>query len=261
LLPLAGATLIVLGPVMGFRTGWRRLAAGAPQLRVVTFNVEGGDNPRIAEIPSTLVALGADIMLFQECPEAMVAAGQALGEPWVARRDRSLCLISRYPVDTTRSIGEIETRTAGSTGLVTLYQLRTPSGPLRVGHLHLETPRSGIEVWRGQGETRRLVRNTLLRRGGSARASGWLRDEQADLVGGDFNMPVESWIYRTDWSRCRNGFSRAGTGFGFTRILVRFSARIDHVLACSGWSPVRAFVGPDLGSDHRPMVVDLRRAG
>jgi len=72
-------------------------------------------------------------------------------------------------------------------------------------------------------------------------------------------MPVESAIYRSYWSDCANSYSEVGHGFGFTRVLKWFSVRIDHVLACGGWRPVKAIVGPDLGSDHLPLIVDLRR--
>jgi endonuclease/exonuclease/phosphatase (EEP) superfamily protein YafD len=33
------------------------------------------------------------------------------------------------------------------------------------------------------------------------------------------------------------------------------------VLTAGGWHAERAVVGPDLGSDHRPLVVRLWRAG
>jgi len=32
---------------------------------------------------------------------------------------------------------------------------------------------------------------------------------------------------------------------------------LDHVLVSTGWTRVASAVGPDLGSDHRPVVVDL----
>src|SRR5215203_2865955 len=55
LVPLAVGGLVVLGPVMGFRTGWRRLlpAPAGQQVRVVSFNAGGG---RIAAqlLPSVL---------------------------------------------------------------------------------------------------------------------------------------------------------------------------------------------------------------
>jgi len=72
-------------------------------------------------------------------------------------------------------------------------------------------------------------------------------------------LPVESTIYRANWGSCRNAFSSVGHGFGWTRVLPHFSLRIDHVLSCGGWRPLHAMVGPDLGSDHLPLIVDLAR--
>jgi endonuclease/exonuclease/phosphatase family metal-dependent hydrolase len=160
-------------------------------------------------------------------------------------------------VDSVLSAETVETRSGGMTGMALLYMLRTSGGILRLGNVHLETPRKGLEPLRGEGEVGSLVRNIMLRDVGSRRVSRWLTGQRADLVAGDFNLTVESAIYRRYWSDCPDAFSRVGRGFGWTRVLLRFAARIDHVLACGGWKPVSARVGPDLGSDHLPLVVDL----
>ena len=52
-----------------------------------------------------------------------------------------------------------------------------------------------------------------------------------------------------------------GLGFGATKRTRWFGVRIDHVLAGPGWTTERAWIGPDLGSDHLPMVADLRWSG
>ncbi|HBO45279.1 MAG TPA: hypothetical protein DD670_15390 [Planctomycetaceae bacterium] len=39
----------------------------------------------------------------------------------------------------------------------------------------------------------------------------------------------------------------------------QFGARIDHILMRSDWWPRRCWVGPDMGSDHLPVVADLIR--
>ena len=60
LVPLAVGALIVLGPVMGFRTGWRRLLPqpeGTP-IRVVTFNA--GSGGYVAQMVPTLLACSCD---------------------------------------------------------------------------------------------------------------------------------------------------------------------------------------------------------
>jgi len=253
------ASLVVLGPFMGFRTGWRAWLRGAaePELTLATFNVEGNANPRTDEIPGVLESLGADLMLFQECTARLAEAAARL-EAWAVWRVRGLCMASRYPIDSSAVMEEFEV-SAGSIGNVAFHVVRHPAGPLRVGLLHLETPRSGLAGLRYRGELSQLRRNLIMREGGSSRASRWLDGLGAEIFAGDFNMPVESRIYRRYWGDCANAFSRTGRGFGYTRVLLRFSVRIDHVLTCRGWEAVRTWVGPDLGSDHLPVIAELRR--
>lgn len=75
------------------------------------------------------------------------------------------------------------------------------------------------------------------------------------LMAGDFNM--------TPWARGMSaveGLLRRASGlsgswpnaFGWLSVLP-----IDHVLASSGWRLVDADLGPDLGTDHRPVIVRL----
>jgi endonuclease/exonuclease/phosphatase (EEP) superfamily protein YafD len=37
--------------------------------------------------------------------------------------------------------------------------------------------------------------------------------------------------------------------------------RIDHILLGPGWTSDRAFIGPHLNGDHRPLVADLTWSG
>ena len=81
------------------------------------------------------------------------------------------------------------------------------------------------------------------------------------IVVGDFNTPPDSAIYRSFWSEYGNAFTRAGIGFGYTEWpevrKVPFGIRIDHVLMTPTWRPRRCWVGPDVGSDHLPVIADL----
>jgi endonuclease/exonuclease/phosphatase (EEP) superfamily protein YafD len=84
---------------------------------------------------------------------------------------------------------------------------------------------------------------------------------EAVVVAGDFNMPTDSAIYRACWSSLSNAFSKAGLGFGYTEWPTvagwRFGIRIDHILTGPGWRPQRCWVGPDVGSDHLPLLADI----
>jgi endonuclease/exonuclease/phosphatase (EEP) superfamily protein YafD len=78
---------------------------------------------------------------------------------------------------------------------------------------------------------------------------------------GDFNLPVESAIYRANWAGFTNAFSQQGLGFGYTKHTRWHGIRIDHVLARSGWDIERAWVGPSAGGDHLPVIVELHLLG
>jgi endonuclease/exonuclease/phosphatase (EEP) superfamily protein YafD len=267
LLPLLAAALVMLFPVMGLRTGWRSWAGGEPApgtLRVVSLNAAG--EPWAAErLIARVEEWRPQVAAVQECTDPVAEAfGRLRG--WTLRRDGQLCLLSRFPLrgaevmdrsrfDLVRDAG------IGGTSAAVRYTLDTPGGPVQLVNLHLETPRKGLEgVLRGSGD--RVESNAISREIESRVTSRWAAQGQLPLlVAGDFNLPVESRIYRESWGGFTNAFSRAGRGFGFTRFNGWIRVRIDHVLAGPGWRVDRAFVGPDVGSDHRPVVVDLVQTG
>ncbi len=75
------------------------------------------------------------------------------------------------------------------------------------------------------------------------------------LMAGDLNTtPWARGLFAVDGSMRRaNGTAPSWpNAFGWLSVLP-----LDHVLASSGWQVVGAGIGPDLGSDHRPVVVRL----
>ena len=252
---------ITLGPAMGYRIGWRSwFRAGPGELRVITYNIDRDRTSSAVQIPRELERLAPDVMVFQEC-SATVAEGQYWPEGWNVRNDGTICLGQQVP----RDPGDGPTRR---------YPLASSAGPAWCGSIGSRPPAvpstSPRCIWKLPAKGSRGFATEVTSREwtparwcatsaptGSAtgsRARAPMRSSR-----GDFNMPVESVIYRRYWDDCDNVFSEVGHGFGYTRVLKRFSVRIDHVLTCGGWSAVRAFVGPDLGSDHLPLVVDLKR--
>lgn len=265
LAPLLAAAGVMLFPVMGLRTGWRSWAGGEPApgtLRVVSLNAAG--EPWAAE---RLIARVAEwrpqVVAVQECTDAVAEAfGRVHG--WALRRDEQLCVLSRFPVRSAEVMDRsrfdlVRDAGIGGTSAAVRYTLETPGGPVQLVNLHLETPRKGLEgVLRGSGG--RVESNAISRDIESRVVSRWAAQGQLPVVvAGDFNLPVESRIYRESWGGFTNAFSRAGRGFGFTRFNGWIRVRIDHVLAGPGWRVDRAWVGPDVGSDHRPVVADLVR--
>jgi len=144
-----------------------------------------------------------------------------------------------------------------------------PEGSFNLVDVHLRTPRSALlkvldrHTIISVKRSRDLTDLIEYRRQESEATSHWIDDldDRPLIVAGDFNMPVDSWIYRKYWSTYGNAFSTAGFGFGHTKLspLGSFSygARIDHILTARESKTVDCFVGPDVGSDHLPVVADL----
>jgi vancomycin resistance protein VanJ len=273
LLPLALGALIVLGPVMGFRTGWRRLLpqpAGTP-VRVVSFNADGGDF--VAQmIPTLLADWKPQVVAFQECGE-MLSTVVGLVPTWMPGWHqfvgKDLCLLSRYPIREAsvmdRSqldrVKQSEVKEFGGAGYVVRFVLETPRGRIRVANLHLETPRKGLEGLM-ERDFRRLDMNTEIREIEANLARAWVSEGTGPLlVLGDFNTPVESRIFQRHWGDLADAFSTAGTGFGMTKYNGWIRARIDHVLSSPEWHVDGVTIGKNERSDHRPLIVDLTLRG
>ena len=265
LLPLALAALVVVGPIMGFRAGWRRLLPPpeGSSVRVISFNAGGG--AVLAQLlPSFLSRWQPHVVALQECRDALATAVR-LSTGWHQYVGRDLCLLSRFPIrdssvmdrSALERVKQSEEKEIGGAGYVVRFVLDGPRGPIRVGNLHLETPRKGFEGLM-ELDLRRLRMNTEIRDIESHLARQWVEHGAGPLlVLGDFNTPVESRIFRRHWGHLTNAFSVAGTGLGITKYNGWIRVRIDHVLASDHWHVARVQHGNETYSDHRPLVVDL----
>jgi len=234
-------------------------------LRVMSFNVAGGR--QFAQLLGPLLdEWQADIVAFQECGGDLVDAVRRLPR-WYHHDDNQLCLVSRYPILEgkplqRRNLDVVEESGLGGSSRVVRYAIDAPWRTIFVSNLHLETPRKGLEGM-DQADLGRLAANAQLREVESRLARAWVARAQGPaIVMGDFNMPVESPLYRESWSGYENAFSAVGRGFGMTRDNGWIKVRIDHVLADRAWwRAERAYVGTDMGSDHRPVFAELRFVG
>ena len=258
--PLLVATALVVGPWMGLCLPWRLARGNGPppllKLRVMTCNVEVG---KAVGLPALVESLSPEVVLMQEAPGADDATLRRLAGPgWHVRTERGLAIASRFPIVAfeRRPIAEPD----GAGGQVGRFRLETPVGLLDVYCVHLETPREGLEaVIRGRRSGIPELRANIAQRWREADAAGRFVAESAGpfVVAGDFNMPADSPIYRRHLSSLMNAFSESGFGFGHSKFTRWFGIRIDHILAGPGWRSRRCRVGPDVGSDHRPVVADL----
>lgn len=295
LVPLAVASAVVLWPVMGFRASMATFGRSMPPtplpgtLRVLTYNTFGGS--LVADRLDDVMSLHPDVITLQECGERLFAALARVPTLHVMRY-RSLCTASRWPIVAQDSLPRSDptmSSAAGNRGaaLAMRYEIATPYGPLRIVNVHLETARYGLQGFTpGDGlvpdnlqqlrrataavvepnpsATEALAINTEIRANESRRASAWARtgsggSSAPTIVAGDFNLPVESTIFRTQWSAFTDAFESKGTGFGFSKHEgALLHIRIDHVLTnATGPQPRGVWIGPDFGSDHRPVIADM----
>jgi endonuclease/exonuclease/phosphatase (EEP) superfamily protein YafD len=226
----------------------------------MSFNTEGGRG--VSWTPTgVLDALEVDIAALQECG-ADVADRVRTMAGWHVDARGGACLFSRFPIVAVTQMDREAFLAAGGAGLVVTYVLAVGDREVRLTNLHLETPRAGLEAIRSG----RIDEGAPLLEGKSALrtfehrfARRWVDSLPGPrLVVGDFNSPPESPMFREYWGDWQNAFSLTGRGLGGTRLNGWIRARIDHILADDHWTVVRSWLGPNLGSDHAPILADLR---
>ncbi len=264
LVPLLVASIVTIGPIMGFRFGWRNWFTNhsdGQSLRVMTYNVAMGYRLDTSLL-GMLIDNEPDVLAIQECAGGLADQVEQLdGSGWYSHHERFLCLVSKYPIVAHERMDLRNLETAGADVVVARYTIETPGHLFGIASLHLDSP----TAWLGQvvgGEVvdgvETVLSKSMIREIESRHVRNWVDSIQTPfLVVGDFNLPIESTIYRNSWGDLKNAFSHAGFGFGSTRFAGFLRVRIDHILMSPEWKVERARVGNDYGSDHRPMIADL----
>lgn len=237
-------------------------------VRVMSWNT-AGDATSAETVAQTAVAMRADIVSLPETTietgAAVAVAMRELGQPmwayhteygldgWAA--DSTTLLISPglgdYAVIPSSQDGSSNTSTVPS---VVAMPTKDGSGPTIVA-AHAVAPRqAAMTDWRHD-----------LR---------WLADQCASddvIMAGDFNATIDHMAgLGTDGGtlgRCSDAAAATGSGAVGTwptSLPAPAGAPVDHVLATPAWKATGSVVLSSLdssGSDHRPLVVQLERAG
>jgi endonuclease/exonuclease/phosphatase family metal-dependent hydrolase len=224
-------------------------------LTIVSFNAEGQHDVRA--FAKFLRETNADLVALQEWGEEV---GPDALPGFTIQCAGDICLATRFPM-TPRIVLNRRAR-RGQLAMAVTTSVSTPTGRVAFVSVHLETVRKGVEPVLDRGATGldRMRRNAQARDLESQIAAEWIaRANEPAIIAGDFNLTTDSAIYRSHWSRWPNAFDSAGRGFGYSKFTSWWGARIDHVLFDRNWVAVSAGTGPNLGSDHRPVVAVLER--
>ncbi|WP_328995732.1 endonuclease/exonuclease/phosphatase family protein [Kribbella sp. NBC_01245] len=217
---------------------------GDHNVTVLTHNVDAA-NTDPAGTARSIIAAGADIVALEEITSRdLPVYKRELGGTYkhVAQRD-TVALWSRYPIADTGSvdIGFAWTRALRA-------RVSTPEGDIAVYVAHLASVRVGTSGFTSN------QRNDTIRQLGQAIS----KEELAGVVVmGDFNGTVGDRSLAPITAGLRSAQGAAGYGFGFTWPAEFPMARIDHILV-RGVVPTKAWVLPATGSDHRPIIAQLR---
>lgn len=218
---------------------------GAHDLRVVTNNVHA-DNADPSGAARKIVAVGADVVALQELTGSELAAvGPVLAEAYDYSYVRGTVGIwSRYPITSQRPV---DLRLGWDRALRAI--VKAPGGEVAVYVAHMPSVRVDVD----QGFT-------ADQRDDSAEALGQAIAEdpaQRIVLLADLNGSVYDRALSPITSQLESAQAAAGAGFGFSWPAAFPLARIDHVLT-KGVRPTRCWVLPANGSDHRPVVADLK---
>ncbi len=260
---LGTVAVVSVFPIMGFRVHLLPNAGGRPTLRVLTCNVEKDVfDPRA--LFSLIEQQQPDVVAVQEVSSAM----KFIWPPgWhVVNRDE-FTVASRWPVAEREHLR----RPLRNDFCAVRFTVELQNREIQMFNLHLQSPRPGLEAVlnrktglsiAGAGRLKDVLQ---IRAAESSLAGRWIEGFPGPaIVVGDFNMPIESTIYRGCWSWLTDAFSTAGWGFGFTKISEKrgwsYGARIDHVLFGPPWRCLGCWVGSEIGSDHLPLLAELQSA-
>ena len=255
--------LVLCFLILGFKIGGAGWTASQSSqgLRVLTGNLGGGDVD-VQKLKELIEDGEIQIAFFQEC-SPRISSKLFSDLQWNS-------VVKGYiAIGSVHELGELEVlakypRSHYSVKASIGCEVRPPGEfAFRVSTVHLPTFRPALEELRHfdfeNGPVAMSEMGDLYRSIAEQAHRAIEEPNPAVIVAGDFNVPVESVFYQDYWSDMTNAFSEVGSGLGHTKFTRWHGVRIDHVLVGSSWKPVTARVGPDLGGDHRPVIVELVR--
>ncbi|MCA1736367.1 MAG: endonuclease/exonuclease/phosphatase family protein [Actinobacteria bacterium] len=217
--------------------------AATRDLRILSFNVLA-NNEDYEEVIEFIQTSGADLVVLHEASEPWE---EALGEAGLGYT----IWLNRNPEDIFSSV-----------------VLAPPDAVVESFGFRLDDPRSvairlpsGVSVLAIHPLSPQRRQRAELRDRQLAFAGDWVKEQAGPvIVTGDFNASPFSYPYRR--LRATTGLNDSIRGFGLeltypARLPSLLQVSIDHLLFSEGLAVVDRRLGPALGSDHFPLIVDL----
>lgn len=217
-----------------------------PALRVLSFNVLA-DNEQYDEVVDYIRSVEADVVVLHEVSRPWEEQILESGLPYIVNPVRTGDLIFGTLVLTPPG-AEVSGYgfTVGEPRAVEI-RMKLDGRDIAILASHPLSPST---------ETRSLLRDAQIRF-----AAEWAADQEVPaLVVGDLN--ATRWSHAFGRLTSIGGLRNSENGFGFQPSFpagagVVLRVPIDHLLHSEGWVVAERRLGPALGSDHFPLVVDL----
>jgi vancomycin resistance protein VanJ len=269
-IPVLMAGAVVLFAIMGFRLPWRK-ALPAPAahetLRLFTCNLHNRQaNPLLLE--QLEAEMRPDVIIYQDYshtrePEVVHTPG------WHGEQFDNNYIASRFPFRRVENLlpyddaARLYASHGWPVGSAICYAIDLPDGQtIHLINVHLASAHWQLEAIRDrdptgpeslQADSERRAMESMVVAAAARRLGGPV------IIAGDFNTPDDSPLFRQAWGSFEDAFNVAGFGFGTTYANHHTWLRIDHVLFDPSWHCDDCWVGPPIGSGHRPVMAVLQR--
>lgn len=238
----------VLSPHFASEPALRPTQDAGRTLRCVSFNVLQG-NQEIAKLERFVRESNADVLVFQEVTpvQAEVLRGLAdiyPGQLVIGKKDsKGTALLTKLPA---RNL-TFKPFTDGKIGAV-MGEINTGEHWVTVMGVHSHKPTSAKGA-----ESQRQYFQWLAANCNEAEKNGPV------VLMGDFNSTPWSFGFRHFAANSRLLDTSRGIVFGATwSVTFPYRLLIDHCFVSRGIAMVDRKIGADIGSDHRPLILDLR---
>jgi len=259
---LSISAIIAVWLLMDLCIPWRRALVHRQsniRVRVLNLNVHGFD------VPSDVLAhfvnqTNPDLLFLQDAQSRTLAEALKWGGWNTLHNGNSLLAVaSRYPI---RETGNLTSSIWRFPIVATQYEVDTGHGKLQVFNVHLESPHDAFNsALAGDGNAAALIQANSSIRLMQAMLLAAKAQSTTDpvIIAGDFDTPADSPLWRQAFGHhFTDAFEVGGFGFGWTYDHGPSRSRIDHIVMGNGWECRACWVGPDLGSSHRPVIADLQ---
>ena len=240
------------------------MAAG-PRLRVFSFNVGAarGLGPPEAVVGAVRAADADVVFLVEARRDSLDTIGVALIDAYPHQAgSSSVFAFSRFPLLQPRG-GQLRSGAHDSL----LVDAELEGRLVAFAGVHLLRTEAYAGLGRGLSPLLHAARQyrTDRRDAAAAELAALLRQIGGSVVlVGDFNMTDWSHSYKEITADLQDAYLEAGWGFGHTYPTASRTLglsvpllRIDYIFHSADLAALRAWVGPDGGSDHLPIVADL----